>query len=226
MPRIHDPAFYRELIAMCGRLGAHPLDVLKVMNAESGVDPAAYNPNGGASGLIQFIPSSLLGVGYTLTPASFRLTTAEFQLPYVERYFQPWKQYGLGNVNRVYQAVFLPGTMAYGSDDSTIIAVKGGNLSNAYVANASVDHGNKGYLTVGDLRYAVEQRCVGPRWEQLQAELAQETATVMPATGIVSVDLRQPVKGLIAAAFVASIGKPVTDLAPDDRDAALKWLQG
>jgi hypothetical protein len=101
------PVFFVELRAMSARLGCDPFDMLRVMCAESQVSASAVNPASGASGLIQLMPFNLPGVGWHGTPQAFRQLTAEAQLPYVERYFEPWKRYGLTSVNRLYQAVFL-----------------------------------------------------------------------------------------------------------------------
>jgi hypothetical protein len=154
---------------MCARLGCDAFDMLRVMCAESAVSAAAENPASGASGLIQLMPFNLPLVGWTGTPAAFRQLSAEAQLPYVERYFEPWKRYGLTSVNRLYQAVFLPGTLSRGSSDSTVICERNGFLAAAYAANAGADIGNKGYITVGDLRTAVDQRATGPRWAEIVA---------------------------------------------------------
>jgi hypothetical protein len=163
------PAFFTALRAMCARLGCDAFDMLRVMCAESGVRAEAENPASGASGLIQIMPFNLASVGWSGTPQAFRQLGAEAQLPYVERYFEPWKRYELSSVNRLYQAVFLPGTLARGSDDSTVICERNGFLAAAYAANAGVDFGNKGYITVGDLRAAVDQRTKGARWLEIVA---------------------------------------------------------
>src|SRR5215213_9516222 len=144
------PGFFTELRAMCGRLGCDPFDMLRVMCSESSVNASAANPTSNASGLIQIMPFNLTSVGWTGTPEAFRQLSAEAQLPFVERYFEPWKQFGLQNVNRLYQVVFLPGTMSRGSADSTVICERNGFLASAYAGNAGVDQGNKGFITVGD----------------------------------------------------------------------------
>ena len=54
-------------------------------------------------------------------------------------------------------------------------------MSAAYAANASVDQGNKGFITVGDLRAAVDQRTTGQRWAEIVAlfEASRPAATLM-----------------------------------------------
>jgi hypothetical protein len=79
--------------------------------SESGVNPWAQNPHGKATGLIQFMPKTLVGMGWTAGPDAFKVLTAEAQMPYVHRYLAPWKKYGLGSAGRLYQATFRPGTL-------------------------------------------------------------------------------------------------------------------
>src|SRR4051812_17017259 len=87
------PLFFVELSAMCARLGCDPFDLLRVIYAESGVSASAENAASGASGLIQLMPFNLASVGWAGTPQTFRQLSAEAQLLYVERYFEPWKAY-------------------------------------------------------------------------------------------------------------------------------------
>lgn len=56
-------AFLQKVRLICAKLGIEPDWLMFVMNSESGLNPAAYNPNGGASGLIQFMPDTAKGLG-------------------------------------------------------------------------------------------------------------------------------------------------------------------
>jgi hypothetical protein len=217
------PGFFTELRAMCARLGCDPFDMLRVMCSESTVDAAAANPTSDASGLIQIMPFNLASVGWTGTPAAFRQLSAEAQLPFVERYFEPWKQFGLQNVNRLYQVVFLPGTMSRGSADSTVICERNGFLAKAYKANASVDQGNKGFITVGDLHLCVDQRTVGQRWNEIVA-LFQASGVGAPSTPPLSPPAPAQIGSLTRHNHVASALSPLAaplngDLVVDSRAA-------
>lgn len=178
--------FFTELKAMCARLGCHPLDMLKVMFSEGGVRAEAHNPASDASGLIQFIPSTLRGLGWTDGTAAFRRLTAEEQVPWVEKFFQPFKSKGLTTVTRVYQAVFLPASLDAGASDDTVVCGEQGPFAAAYAANRSVDIGGKGFISVADLRAAVEARAKGARWDEIVERLgsteATEAAVARPAT--------------------------------------------
>ena len=65
-------AFFDDIIDLCGRLRIDAMDLLGVMMAESNVKANAKNPTSNASGLIQFLPSTLAHLGWTGTPESFR----------------------------------------------------------------------------------------------------------------------------------------------------------
>ncbi len=76
--------FYRELENVANRIGCSSSDLLALMNAESGLNPAAVNSNGGATGLIQFMPNTAKGLG-TSTAELAKMSAVE-QLAYVEKY--------------------------------------------------------------------------------------------------------------------------------------------
>ena len=166
--------FFSELKAMCGRLGCAPLDMAKVMFSEGGCSATAHNPASDASGLIQFIPGTLRGLGWEQGTSVFRGLTAEEQLPWVEKFFQPFKSKGLTTVSRVYQAVFLPASLNSGISDDTVICGAAGPFPAAYASNQSVDIGGKGFISVADLRAAVESRARGPRWAEITMRLGVE----------------------------------------------------
>src|SRR6266404_53319 len=77
--------FYTKLNNISEQLGMNPRDLLAVMFFESGVDPSRKNPHGGATGLIQFMPKTLEGLGVK-DVAGFADKSAEEQLDYVKRY--------------------------------------------------------------------------------------------------------------------------------------------
>ena len=82
-------AFLQKVRLICAKLGIEPDWLMFVMNSESGLNPAAYNPNGGASGLIQFMPDTAKGLG-TTTEALRKMSNVA-QLDYVYKYFYPYR---------------------------------------------------------------------------------------------------------------------------------------
>jgi Transglycosylase SLT domain len=162
--------FFIELKAVCGRLSCAPADMLGIMESESAVRPDAQNPRGNATGLIQFMPRTLVGLGWNLGPAGFKKLSAEQQMPFVEAYFKPWISFGLSSAGRLYQAVFLPGTLR-GSDESTVIAAPAGPNAGAYKSNVGLDMNHDGAITVSDLTARIDHFRQGPRWIELMRRL-------------------------------------------------------
>lgn len=179
------PNFYPKLVQMTTQLGMKPEDLIAVMTSESGMNPAAHNAGGGASGLIQFMPGTLKGLGYQGSTASFRQLSGEDQLPWIEKYikqhmaqqggksFTSGGQYYVANLWPV--ALQLPGVQR--GDPNTVILEKNpksqggfsqkylavgskipvGSEAAAYKANPLFDKTQKGYITLGDLNHQVDQ---------------------------------------------------------------------
>lgn len=141
----------------------NPLDMLGVMMSESGVHSGAENPISSATGLIQEMKPYPGG----MTRDQFAGLTAEQQLPYVKNYFASYAAKGLDSPARVYQAVFLPASLALGSDPSTVIVAEHGMYGWAYEANAVFDENHDLKITVGELSDAVRRNCKGPRWTEI-----------------------------------------------------------
>ena len=163
--------FFDGLKDICSRLGCDPVDLLSVMMSESGVKATAHNPNGDASGLIQFMPDTLKRLGWTAGDAAFRQLSAEDQLPYVEKYFTPYIAQGLTSAARIYQVTFLPATLNLGSEPDTVICQQGGLNSFAYAPNKGFDTNNDGAITVGELQAAINRNTKGARWNEIISRL-------------------------------------------------------
>jgi hypothetical protein len=80
--------FYPKLVELAGEVGMRPEDILCIMVSESGLNPQARNPNGGATGLVQVMPYVLKGLGFQGSPQDFGKLSGEEQLPYVKRLIQ------------------------------------------------------------------------------------------------------------------------------------------
>jgi hypothetical protein len=88
--------FYQKLVKVCSELNMAPDQILNVMVLESGLNPSAHNKNGNASGLVQFMPDTLHGLGFKGSDASFRELSAEKQLDYVKKLVQTGMQFNGG----------------------------------------------------------------------------------------------------------------------------------
>jgi hypothetical protein len=81
------------------------------MVSESGINPQARNPHGGASGLVQFMPSTLKNVGYQGDPHEFTQLSGEQQLPYVQKLIENQMKFNGGPFTsgaQYYVSVFWP----------------------------------------------------------------------------------------------------------------------
>ena len=121
-----------------------------VMSFETGgtFDPAIENPDSGATGLIQFMPSTAKGLGTTVE-ALRRMNRAQ-QLEFVDKYFSNKGIEG-GNLDDVYMAVLFPA--AVGKEDDFVLFGKGATIpgygegSAAYRQNKGLDINKDGSIT-------------------------------------------------------------------------------
>lgn len=101
------PIMQRSATVLTGiaqQIGIDPASLLAVAMKESTLNPAAVNADSGASGLIQFLPSTARALGTTVE--ALRRMTPEQQAPYILAYL---KQAGVGagsSLDQVYSAVF------------------------------------------------------------------------------------------------------------------------
>ena len=138
-------AFRQKLLEICARLGLNPDYLVSVMSFESGhsFSPSKRNPLSNATGLIQFMPATARSYGTTVD--ALAALTAEQQLDYVERFFQPHTG-KLRSISDHYLAVFMPALI--GRDPSYQVACSPSKL---YTQNAGFDRAKTGCYTVGDI---------------------------------------------------------------------------
>ncbi|MCD7880017.1 MAG: hypothetical protein LUG16_08820 [Candidatus Gastranaerophilales bacterium] len=140
--------FCARLEELCTNVGCSPEDLLGVMYSESGLNPSAQNANGGATGLIQFLPTTASGLG-TSTSALKNMSAIE-QLDYVEQFLLNNKSYAGGELDggTLYALVFLP---AYASQE--VLCSQG---SIYYSSNSGLDLDGDGSITKTDLANRVQ----------------------------------------------------------------------
>ena len=185
-----DDGFFPKLRLVAMALGARARDMMAVMYSESACRATAHNDNPkslppekrwNASGLIQFMPPTLVGLGWTQGHAAFRTLTATEQLSWVERYYRAYRGH-LGTVGGLSVATFLPALIKHAGNRDFVLTAKAGALPWAYGPNAAFDADKDLRITVGELEDAVERNCHGARWEELLARLTvQDSVPTEPA---------------------------------------------
>lgn len=143
-------AFIAELTRYAGLLGAKVDDLMLIMYAESRLNEKARNPKTRATGLIQFMPSTAIGLGTTVDKL-MQMTNVE-QLYFVYKYFQPYVG-KLDSVYDFYKAVFFP--IMLGKSQSWVL--KSSTLSADTVARANpiIDINKNHEITVSEFEQYV-----------------------------------------------------------------------
>lgn len=142
-------AFKERLVEIASELGLDASALAAVMKLESGFDPKARNPSGGATGLIQFMPKTAELLG-TTTDALAMMSAVE-QLEYVKKFYEPFRGRIVDEGDH-YIATFMPAFL--GKPRNSTIAEKG---SPVYDQNAGLDVTDDGILTVDDVKRKLER---------------------------------------------------------------------
>lgn len=144
---------YPNLKAVASKLGVDPFWLWITIQHESGWNPRAYNPSGGASGLIQIMPDTARGMG--ISTEAIRTMDANTQLasivyPYLAKYKGKMK-----DIADVYLAVFYP--TAIGKSDNYILGSEKGMKYAGLVAQENPannpDHNN--VITKGEVKKVI-----------------------------------------------------------------------
>lgn len=79
-------AYASDLVATAKSVSIDPAWLANIIQLESGGNPQAVNPTSGATGLIQFMPTTALGLGTTV--GALMQLDGNGQMPYVRKYFE------------------------------------------------------------------------------------------------------------------------------------------
>ena len=144
--------FINKVNTICAKLRINPEWLMIVMYAESRLNPAALNPNGGASGLIQFMPATALGLGTTTT--ALRAMSNIQQLDWVYKYFAPYAG-RIKDVYDLYLVTFFP--VALGKADSYVMQTTRLSAKVIAKANPGIDMNKDLQITVGEFKQYVDK---------------------------------------------------------------------
>ena len=129
-------------------INCDPKDLLGMMNSESGVNPQAVNGSSGATGLIQFMPSTAKGLG--TTTAALKQMSAIEQLDYVKAYFGSHS--AKMTAGDLYTQCFLPARVG-----KEVVCNNSDILAWAYKANPGFDTNKDGKITNSEMSAFVER---------------------------------------------------------------------
>lgn len=139
-------AFFNKVVQVAKRVNCDPNDLMCLMNSESGLKTTAVNKGSGATGLIQFIPSTARSLGTSCS--ALKSMSPEEQMVYVEKCIMNSKQAAkLGNQKigpgTLYALIFLPSRA--GRD---ILTTSGEKF---YSSNKGLDIDKDGKISKADL---------------------------------------------------------------------------
>jgi hypothetical protein len=162
VPWTKDKPFLNKVKAVAGAIGIPAIDLIAGMNLETirTFDPAARNPDSSATGLIQFLDTTIAGLsggvvknGRIIQPGSVDVAKLSYmsrveQMDWVEKYFKGWnwpnRSVPNPTVLNVYLTIFLPASRF--ADLNEIIASPTFR-PDAYEANQkNYDKGKLGYI--------------------------------------------------------------------------------
>jgi nucleoid-associated protein YgaU/peptidoglycan hydrolase-like protein with peptidoglycan-binding domain len=165
--------FLDKVAEISERLGIVPEYLMAVMGFETGGTYAPYirNSASGATGLIQFMPDTAVGLG-TTTQELAGMSAVE-QLDYVERYLQPYSD-RLNSLEDTYMAVLWPKGIGQSPDQA--IMTEGDRY---YAGNSGLDLDKNGEITPREA--ADKVRAFLPSAELFDEGQISSTATPEPS---------------------------------------------
>ena len=156
----NDTEFLAKVDEVSQKIGANPADLLGLMASESGLNPHAVNSSSGATGLIQFIPSTAASLGTSV--GALRGMDRAQQMEYVEKFLVKTAPPN-PTPGHLYTSVFLPAFAKKPAD--YVIAKKGGFTSDWgyhkpswYSGNAGLDMNRDGSIQIEELGKRIKDK--------------------------------------------------------------------
>src|SRR2546428_85973 len=146
------PAFKTKVMAISTGLGCDPSHLMAAMAFETGerFTPDIRNPVSGATGLIQFMPKTAVGLG--TTTAALAAMTAVDQLDFVAKYLKPFKG-KMKTLSDVYMTILFP--KAVGKPEAFVLFAA---PSKAYEQNKGLDINKDDQVTKGEASSKVQSK--------------------------------------------------------------------
>jgi hypothetical protein len=155
--------FLAKVTEIAAKLGVNPDWLMIVFKVESSINHRAVNPVSQATGLIQFMPNTALGLGTSV--AALKAMTNVQQLDYVYKYFKPYAG-RLHSIEDLYTVTFFP--VALGKPDSYVLQTD--TLSAGLIAsqNRPYDIINDNAITLGELKTSILKKVPSEAIEYLK----------------------------------------------------------
>ncbi|CBN56613.1 MULTISPECIES: transglycosylase SLT domain-containing protein [Kamptonema] len=144
------PEFLQKVVSIANELGANPNYLMAIMQFESGLKASEVNRFSGATGLIQFMPSTARNLG--TSTSALQVMGEVQQLDYVRKYLMPYKG-RLNTIGDFYASVLWPA--AVGKPDSYVLFRIG---SIEYKQNNGFDRNKDGIITKNEMTQLVAGR--------------------------------------------------------------------
>jgi hypothetical protein len=147
---VNREAFAKKVIEISNKLDINPDWLMVVMLSESGLNSKIVNSIG-ATGLIQFMPTTMVGLG-TNQLALTSMSNVQ-QLDYVYKYFAPYKFF-LDSGYKLYLVTFFPAALKYSNNDNYVFEYLAGGLSAGLIAhqNSGFDINKDGKITIAEYK--------------------------------------------------------------------------
>lgn len=144
--------FEQKVNEIAKALGINPDWLMIIFMSESGINSKIKNSIG-ATGLIQFLPSTAISLG-TTTDALQQMTNVE-QLDYVYKYFAPYAG-RINDAKDLYLITFFPA--AIGKADDWVLQTSTLPASTIASQNKGIDLNGDGQITVGEFKQWVQNK--------------------------------------------------------------------
>ena len=146
--------FKSKVIQISGVLGCDPSHLMSAMAFETGetFSPSIRNPQSGATGLIQFMPTTAKSLGTTTDDLA--LMSAVAQLDFVAKYLKPFKG-KMQTVSDVYMTILFP--KAVGRPEAFVLFK---SPTKTFKQNKGLDANKDGQVTKGEAAAKVHAKLV------------------------------------------------------------------
>lgn len=172
VPTAYRSAFIVKVKDVANRLGINPNWLMAIINWESaGTFSPSITNSIGATGLIQFMPKTAIGLG--TTTYALRNMTAVQQMEYVYKYFAPYKSKIKGYVD-MYLATIFP--LALGKPNDWVIQGAGISAKTFTSYNPAFDNfGNKDKLTtISEIKAKMMSQIPRDWWTEFKNDLTEK----------------------------------------------------